>query len=206
MRQYLSFGINELNGTFEDIARPNTFVESVPTDPIAREYFSDAIINTLSELRKVRRTSSTGGFDACDDVLSRVSMATVNMVGFGNAVDRNQRMALSARQVPMLSMEEIEGGARGVVDSVASYVDLNIDDIIECSEVKTLVEEFLSTYEMLAIEEGVNLWSILCKARMMDQTMIKRLRTLVEKYSLDNLIESVLRNTRCLTALEGVLN
>jgi len=199
----LSFSVND---RIEDIVKPNTFLERIPTDQLAREYYSEAIMNTLREYKRVRHMIMWEGYETPDTILARVPMARVNLAGFSVACERNQRMALSARQVALLTMDEVEEGLKGVVDSVASYIDMNIDDIIERSEVKTLVADFLATYERLAIEEGVNLWTVLSKARRFDQVMIEKLRYLVEKYSLSDLIESVLRNARCISVLEGVLN
>ncbi len=130
----------------------------------------------------------------------------INVDAYGYKCAAHQAKLQASREVSLLSDAELEGGARGVSDAVATYVEYNIDAILDSSEVTSIVADFISMHDYLLIEEGVNLWRIFRLARQANQRVIEMLRNLIAKYAkLEDIVKSVLTNTRCWTILEGEL-
>jgi hypothetical protein len=176
----LTFSVNK---NINDVIKVGYLTESRPTSDIGRAWWSEVWIKTLDEKAD----------------------GPINVEAYGHACEKNTQMAISSKEVAMLTVEELEMGQRGVADTVASYLDINIDTIIESSEVRTLVDEFLTVQDQLSLEEGVSLWKVMTLARQANMKMIEKLRELIGRYSIENLVEGVLRNRECLKVLEGAL-
>ncbi|MNL91190.1 hypothetical protein D3C81_09200 [compost metagenome] len=119
--------------------------------------------------------------------------------------EQNTQLTKQKNESPLISVEEINEGKKGIADTVAFYVDSNIDAIIEDSEVKSLVEEFLDIHEYLLIEEGTDLWHVIKRAKTFNTAMVDKLRRLTEKYRLDDLIKGILSRAECSYYIEGAL-
>lgn len=171
----------ELNKNIQDIIRPNTFVEDRPATADGRIWWGYVWVKALE-----------------GNVTSNV-----NLDAYGYKCTHYEKMGQADQEVALLTTTEIKSGARGVADTVANAIDLNIDKIVESSEVNTLVMEFKQVHESLLISEGVNLWRIFHQAINQNRRMVDKLREIVKKYSLENLIESILRNQDAVPALEG---
>lgn len=176
----LTFSVNK---DINELIKASTLIDSRPTTDIGRAWWSEVWIKALEE-----RT---------DD--------KVNVDAYGYACERNTKMAVYSKEVALLTVDEIDSGLKGVADTVASYLDMNIDTIIESSEVRTLVAEFLEMHEYIIIEEGINLWKVLKLAREANIKMVDKLRDIISRYGIEDLIKGVLTNTDCLVKLEEVM-
>lgn len=176
----LTFSVNK---DIHEMVSSSSIADARPTTDKGREWWSEVWIKALEG-----RTDEE-----------------VNIDAYGFACERNTKMAISSKESPLLTVEEIDSGLRGVADTVASYIDLNIDVIVESSEVKTLVGEFLEYHDYFLIEEGVNLWKVLKLARQANVKMIDKLRDLISRHGIGDMIESVLKNRECLDVLEEAM-
>jgi hypothetical protein len=174
----LTFSVNK---DINEVIRTGGLNFDMPTTDLGRAWLSEVVIKTLDE--------------KTDD--------KVNVDAYAYACERNTKMAVGSKEVSLLTVEDIQMGARGVADTVANYIDFNIDSIVESSEVRTLVMEFLEVHENLVIDEGVNLWKVLKLAREANVKMIDKLRDIISRHNIEELIEGILTNTECLGKLEA---
>lgn len=176
----LTFSVNK---NINEAIKTGALSFSMPKTDAGRAWLSEVVVKSLDE-----KTTEHVEVDA-----------------YGFTCELNTKMAQGKKEVALLPVEELEMGQRGVADTIASYLDLNIDMIMEASEVRTLVEEFAEMYDYLLIEEGVNLWKVLNLAKMGNMKMMDKLRELVATYEMGSLIEGLLTNADCLSVLEGVM-
>lgn len=174
----LTFSINK---NLTEAVASGALSFDMPTTDIGRAWLSEVVVKALD--------------DKTD--------AEVNVDAYGYACEKNQTMAVGAREVALLSVEEIQMGQRGVADTVANYLDLNIDMIVESSEVRTLVYEFLNVHETIMIEEGQNLWKIISLAKQANAKMTEKLIDIIKRHDISDLVNGVLSNRECLGVLEG---
>lgn len=145
-------------------------------------------------------------FKAVEGRLGRGN-SEINVDAYGYKCEMHQSRLQANREIAILTDSELETGLRGVSESVATYVEYNIDAIIESSEVATIVRDFVQMHEYLLVEEGVNLWRIFTLARQANERVVETLRNLIVKYDrLEDIVKSALTNTGCLTILEGELS
>ena len=154
-----------------------------PSSDLGRQWWSEVVFKTLDK--------------KTDD--------NVNLDAYGYSCERNDKMTTSKKEVALLTVEEIDSGLRGVADTVAFYLDRNVDSIIESDEARTLVHDFMQVHEDLLLEEGVNIWKVITLAKQANTMMIDKLRDLMSRYNLTELIQDVLRNRECMAVLEGVM-
>lgn len=176
----LTFSVNK---DINEVVKAGVLTHAKPTTDVGRYWLSELWVKALDE--------------RVDD--------KVNVDAYAFACERNSKMTVGSKEVALLSVEELETGLRGVADTVASYLDVNIDTIINSSEVRTLIADFCEVHEMLLIDEGVNLWKVLKAARKSNARMIDKLRDLISRHSLEDLIASVLGNSECLVYLEEAM-
>lgn len=137
---------------------------------------------------------------------TRGTMEYMNADAYGYTSAKNELLHIQSKEVSILSDSELEGSHRGVSESVAKYIELNIDTIVESSEVQTLVAEFLEVQENFVFEEGINLWSVLQSARQQNSKAIDKLRAIIEEFNIGDLVSDLLNNVECLVALEEVFD
>lgn len=174
----LTFSVNK---DINEVVRLRGIADARPTSDYGRAWWSEAWIKALEG-----RTDDTIDLDA-----------------YGYACERNIMRVNSKRETALLTAEEIEGGLKGVASTVASYIDKNVDTIIESSEIATFIEQFKFWYEELLIVEGVNLWTVLTQARQFITPSVDRLRGLIAEYNIGEVVEGVLKNAECIVALEA---
>lgn len=126
----------------------------------------------------------------------------VNVNAYGYVCDQNTKMALNKKETSLLTADEVNDGLKGVSEIVASYVDDNIDYIIESSEIKTLVEDFINMRYDILEEAGVDLWRVVKLARRYNTKMVDKLRQLIQEYDIGELIRGILEKSECLLAIE----
>lgn len=173
----LTFSVNT---NINKVILDNTFTDEKPTTELGRAWLSEVWLKAAEE-----KTDEN-----------------INIDAYAYSCEKNTKMAVSKKEVAMLTTEEMQNGGRGVADTVARFVDTNVDAIIESSEVRTLVTEFMEVYDQLIIEEGVNLWKVIQLAREAVPTMIDKLRYLISTHNIGELVENVLKNPECITELE----
>lgn len=135
-----------------------------------------------------------------------------NAIAYGAGCNKNQTMNKAKREVTMLSVEELkENGCKGVADTVAQYVETKIDDIIESDEIRYVVGQFLEMHEYLYIEEGIDIWVLIQKAKRMvktqtlNNTIMEKLKRIMTEYHMEDIFQVVLSNHDCCLALERTL-
>lgn len=174
----LTFSVNQ---DINEVVRQGGIADARPTTEFGRTWWSEAWIKALEE-----RTDES-----------------INLDAYGYACERNTMIATSKRETALLTAEEVESGLRGVASTVASYIDTNVDTIVESSEIITFIEQFKYLYDELMIEEGINLWVVMTQARQFITPSVDRLRDLVQRYDIAETIEGVLKNAQCIVALEA---
>lgn len=177
----LTFSVNQ---DINAVVRKSGIADARPTTDLGRVWWSEAWVKALED-----RTEDT-----------------VNLDAYGYSCERNTRIATGKKETALLTVEEVDSGMRGVANTVASYVDTNVDSIIESSEIKTFISAFLQFQEDLLIEEGVNLWVLIQNARSLHTASVDRLRELIQRYDMAYTIEGVLSNRECFVALEAEFN
>lgn len=173
-----------LNADVHKTLANTNLLQAHPLTDIGRSWWSEAVVKSLDD---------------------RV-LGDINVDAYAFACERNTLFANGNKEVALLSSEELSLGMRGVADSVASYVDLNVDRIVESSEVSTLVDTFLLYQEQLEVEEGVNLWKLFTLALKGNSRMVDKFREVVARYDLTAFVESVLLNKECVPALEVAMS
>lgn len=135
-----------------------------------------------------------------------------NAIAYGSGCKKNQTMNKAKKEVTMLSVEELkENGGKGVADTVAQYVETKIDDIIESDEIRYVVSQFLDMHEYLYIEEGVDIWVLIQKAKRMVKTktlnkaIMEKLQYIMNEYHMKDIFQVILSNQDCCMALERTL-
>lgn len=177
----LTFSVNR---NVNDIIHPGAFVESVPTSHYGRLWLSEAWLNALR---------------------GRVNLYNLNLDAYGFSCERYTRIVTASRETPLVTVDEVEEGVRGVPEAVASCIDQDIEDFIERSEIISKVNEFIEIHDRLAIEEGVNIWTLINLAKKGNQRLVNRLREIIQKYNLEELFMYVMRNEMCLSKIREVL-
>lgn len=176
----LSFSVNK---DINEVIRSSTVLDARPTSDIGRQWWSEVVVKALD--------------DRTDD--------EVNVDAYGYSCEKNTKKSSSKKESALLTPEEMEAGFKGIADVVAFYLDENMESILESDEAKTLITEFLEMQEHLIIEEGVNLWKVIKLAKNANTKMILRLRDLIERYNMEELITGIMKNRECMFALEGVM-
>ena len=144
----------------------------------------------------------------------------INVDAYGYVCKENTMKAKNKREASLLTVDEVnesESGYVGVADTVASYVDNRIEAIVESSEVKTIVNEFIEYHDYLLIEEGVSLWKLLTvsledSARQMNgnsrrntTSSVQTLVNVVKRLGIEELIQNIIERKECMVALKGAM-
>lgn len=155
-----------------------------PTSDVGREWLSEMVINAT---------------------LGRVT-DDVNVDAYGYACDRNTQLAKANKEVALLTSDDLEDNKKGVADTVASYIDTNIDAIIESADVVAFVQEFLEMREYVLLEEGLDIWKLLKLAKHNSNTRgIAKIRMLIENYSIGEMLTELLTSKDYMKILGGVI-
>lgn len=172
----LTFSVNQ---DINDVVRQGGIADARPTNEYGRQWWGEAWLKALDD-----RTDET-----------------INLDAYGFACERNTATSNGKRETALLTAEEVGDGLRGVASTVASYIDINVDMIVESSEISTFIAEFKTVNEDMMIEEGVNLWVVMTQARQMITPSVDRLRELVSAYDIGSTIQGVLSNPECVAVL-----
>jgi hypothetical protein len=176
----LTFSVNK---DIHQVFRAGALSFTMPKTDEGRAWLSEAVVKALDDK----------------------TIEHVEADAWGYKCELNTKMAKGKKEVALLTVEELQMGQRGVADTIASYLDRNIDMMLDSSEAKAIIEEFLEMHDYLLIEEGVNLWKVLSLARSANLKMVDKLKELVATYEMGKLIEGVLKHPECLPALEGAM-
>lgn len=143
------------------------------------------------------------------EAFCRATMGAVredtDMGAYGAVCEKNTMLATSKREVQVVSSEDMDDGARGVADVVFNYVDSNLDSIVDSEEVRYFVGQFIDMRDYLLVEEGCDLYTVFIRARDGVTRSIARLRDLIEKYNMTDMIQSLLSNSEAVACLEGMM-
>ncbi|WP_080833692.1 hypothetical protein [Cohnella massiliensis] len=128
----------------------------------------------------------------------------VNFEAFATRCERNRVYAKSSREVNLLSKDEWERGKSGINDpsyqprsrrNENTEVDSLIEKLAHEEERDAKRVEFEEFYEVLAIEHGVNIKTLIRKALSTGlRRYVNRIRYWIEQYEKQELIEFVLRD------------
>lgn len=128
----------------------------------------------------------------------------VNVEAFAVKCDENQLYTKISRENNFIDSSELTKGFRGVTDSSIysgsrrnekNNVDCYIEKLAQEEERPARRAEFEEFYEVLAIEQGINLRSLISKALTTGlRSFINRIRHYMEVYGKEELIEAVLKD------------
>ena len=88
---------------------------------------------------------------------------------------------------------------------VAEYVEDNIDEIINNLDMDYYVDYFLEVREKLYFSRGQDIWRLMQLSKLDDKQAQKKLRIIMDEYSLRELFYYVLTKSACYNKLEGIL-
>lgn len=140
----------------------------------------------------------------------------VNIDAYGFSCERNERMSIAKKETPMLNSDELKAGKSGVSEVVAVDYEPRYATLLEKIDGDTKIDNFINAYETLLIEEGVNIWKLMKLAGMTltrgkrknvnyDHQSIVKLRQVIAKHELSDIIKEVLSDSKCYSKLEGML-
>lgn len=172
-----------LNKTTTDVMGKVATIDCATNSDLGRQWLSEIYFNSLD---------------------GRVN-DNVNVTAYGYACEQNTKMVKQKREVNLITVDEAADGVKGIADVVASYIDNNIDSLIEASEFKYQMEQFIEMRDYLLIEEGVALDRLILQAKRANEKAIKRLRDLITDYHLEDMVKAVLENSNFMNILGGVV-
>lgn len=194
----LTFSINR---GFTDLAETSMLTRSsLPRTDKGREWLSEACLNAINQISVIGMNSEKGQAQKVQKYkLAQFKNLDVDRYAVGCELNLNR--TISNREIPIVSADEVEQGVYGVSESVAVFVETGIDEILDSSEVKTLVNEFVLRHDEIMVKKGLDLWEVLESAKRADVKMINKLRDLVTEFNMAHLIEGILTNTDCMRNL-----
>jgi NurA-like 5'-3' nuclease len=116
------------------------------------------------------------------------------------------QLAKANREVALLTSDDLEENKKGVADTVASYIDANLDEIIESADIVAFVKEFLEMRDYVLLEEGLDIWKLLRRAKHNSNTKgIAKIRMLIENYSIGEMLTELLTSKDYMKVLGGII-
>lgn len=179
--------------------------DKLPKSEDGRAWLSDTCLKALKHI-------STVGINSADSQVQKISNSKlvkfndINMDAYAYGCEVNTKRNKRKNEVALLNSDDMERGCIGVSEAVASFIDTNIDEILDSSEVKTLVNDFIYKHDEVLMATGLDLWSIMESAKKAEAKMIDKLRELVVQFDMIELIEGVLSNSSCMTELKILFN
>lgn len=133
----------------------------------------------------------------------------VNLRAYSQTCNKNQNLSKMAKnELSLITQNEADEGHIGITD-IADYTEDKIEDLIEDIDMASNVKEFLRMRELVFLKLGIDLWRLVELAmKEEDAEASNELKNIMEmkKFrSLRNLLNSVLRDKKCLGILEGML-
>lgn len=161
-----------------------SLINSIDDTPINREWIGEAFLKLVE-----------------GDGLQRI-----NLSSYAQSCVRNDKInRLNRSEISLITQDEYESGYIGVTDIVAHYVEDNLDEIIANIDMDYYVEEFLKERKKIFLTDGHDLWRLIQLAKVDDKQSQKKLRTIMNKYNLREIIQEVLMRSACYSKLEGIL-
>ena len=160
------------------------------------------IINSLNE--NSRNCEWAG--EAFLKAVEREDVGSINLSSYASSCNRNSKMSKTSKnETSILNQEELDMGYVGVTDVVAEYVEDNIDEIINNLDMDYYVDYFLEVREKLYFNRGQDIWRLMQLSKLDDKQAQKKLRIIMDEYSLRELFYYVLTKSACYNKLEGIL-
>jgi len=130
----------------------------------------------------------------------------VSVDAYGKKCEENMRLNYESRYTSLLTGEELEEGGLGVSDVIASYIDENIESIIESSDIERVCEEVLDMRDYVIRENEVDMLYLIEKAREGSKKCAKRLKELMCSYmQLEEKVEKIVQEDRYYEKLKGMV-
>jgi hypothetical protein len=129
------------------------------------------------------------------------AQAAVKLENYGYSVMRNTKMAISKRYIPFINSDEHSRGFSGVVAGASCVGEFENNEGIKNVEDQEVLEGFYRVHDELIIEEGVHLIELLKNALNANYRVIMKLKDLIERYQLEELIDAILKNEELIEVL-----
>ncbi|ULO06279.1 hypothetical protein H1230_25160 [Paenibacillus sp. 19GGS1-52] len=158
--------------------------EELPKSSLEREWVSELFFKSLNGCR----FNSEDNFD--------ISAYTAKC-------EYNKVFCDYRNVTPLLSAEEYQRGYVGVLETRIPYEQKEFDLLIEHLNLQNVVEEFRKMQEFILIEEGKSLYHLLkLSLQFADPSRVENIITLMNKYSMQELLMDILSNAHALQILE----
>lgn len=194
MNKVISFSINKTDEEVFEAAR------------VAYNDFDD--IDEIEEIRTRKDPYAEGRSELIEKCLKGIiKNDDVNVIGYAIGYEQIRRMAKCSRETNFLRDDEIQQGfTTGITyatySSSRSRQENEIDKAIERLDHGGVIAEFEEFYDVVAVEHGVNLRTIIKKALLTaHRSYVNRIRLLMKEYGKEELIETILRSEELLYKL-----
>ena len=115
---------------------------------------------------------------------------------------------MAKHELSLITQNEADEGHIGITE-IPDYTEDKIEDLIEDIDMDSNIKEFLRMRELVFLKLGIDLWRLVELAmKEEDAEASNELKNIMEmkKFrSIRNLLNSVLRDKKCLSILEGML-
>lgn len=133
----------------------------------------------------------------------------VNLSAYSHTCNKNQNLSKMAKhELSLITQNEADEGHIGITE-IPDYTEDKIEDLIEDIDMDSNIKEFLRMRELVFLKLGIDLWRLVELAmKEEDAEASNELKNIMEmkKFrSIRNLLNSVLRDNKCLSILEGML-
>ncbi|WP_346234907.1 hypothetical protein MKY04_18195 [Lysinibacillus telephonicus] len=126
--------------------------------------------------------------------------STENIAAFGKAIERNNRLAKQKREISILTEEDLKQGFSGISEA-ALVAEVDYTKIEEDIDIVDEIVQFREVVQNLLIIEGVNLNKIIQLSLTCDFVAQDRLKDIISKFELHELVKAILRNVEAVEIL-----
>lgn len=130
----------------------------------------------------------------------------VNIDAYGRKCYEKEKLKEYKRnECSILTGEELEGKVKGVTEDFVKYVDKNIEEIIESSDIVQVSEEFLDIREYIIAEIDVDILYVVEKVREGKKQGIAKLKEILKEFELNDIIEKVVGKEEYYENIKGLI-
>ncbi|MDM9943980.1 hypothetical protein QVA93_11100 [Clostridioides difficile] len=126
---------------------------------------------------------------------------------WGYSCEQKSRLKIMQNECQIITWAESENSSskvHGVGDAILGEIDANLDDVLEEASFPIEISKFLEIRAKLMVEENIDLYYLIKKAKFFNNLALEKLKFLCEKYHIENLLETIL-NPKCFNLLKKTI-
>ena len=180
----LTFSVNKNSyDKVEKIAKLTNRIEN--TNYKTKEWVTDAFLNIVE---------------------GKKDIDNINISAFAAMCEKTSKLQrASSPEYPLITMEELSLGYKGITEIVADFVEESFDDLLDEVDEDYYVNMFLEERERIYRAEGKDIWRLLELSKMEDTKAQRALKELIGIFNIGDLIEYVVKRPTCYNRLGGIL-